>query len=273
MKTITKSSSVLLGVLLLSSMSGVSATAATVTGDATKIDSTGSVIVTEGDDTGGPDTDGKVPDPETDGGVIPSNPDEVDYNGEKGPIKLESVSRLNFGKIKTSTKEIKQNAAALETDKGPRGAMVTFADIRSDVYGYKIQAQLTEPFTSGNNVLNGASISYKNAIAKPEKDNTNTPGRFTAEGAAFTLGSGEDGKSPNAVTVFEADATNKEGKGRYALEFGQSKDYVKLPSTIGTGAADTADKSVELKVPMKTAANMAKGTYQAKVTWSIVTAP
>lgn len=268
MKLTTKSASVLIAVLAASTIGGTIVSAA----DAKSLDSNGTVEVGEAEDTGGPDTDGKLPDPETDEKVTPTNPDEVELNDEKGPIKIESVTNLNFGKISPIAKEIKTNAAGIETDKGLRGAMVTFADVRADVYGYTIQAQLTQPFTSGTNVLNGATIGYKNAIAKPEKDNSNTAGSFK-DGAAFVLDSGEDGKTPNAIEVFTADAANKEGKGRYTLEYGQSADYKALPTTIGAGVADTADKSVELTVPMKTASNMAKGTYVAKVTWSVLTTP
>lgn len=272
MKLTTKSASILIAVLAASTVGGSIVTAAEVSGDAKSLKSTGKVEVKGDGDTGGPDTDGKIPDPETDGGIIPSNPDEVDYNKEKGPIKVESVTHLDFGEIETTAKTIEKYSAAIETSGGKRGAMVTFADVRSDVYGYKLQAQLTQPFTSGSNVLNGATISYKNAIVKPETDNTNTPGKFK-DGAAFELGSGEDGKTPNAVEVFVAEEAGKEGKGRYSLEYGQSDDFKALPTTIGQGLAGSAEESVKLTVPMKTASNMAKGVYEAKVTWSIVTAP
>ncbi|MGX7024193.1 WxL domain-containing protein [Vagococcus hydrophili] len=268
MKFTTKSASVLLAILAASTIGGTIASAA----DAKELESTGTVIVDGDGDTGGPDTDGKIPDPEKEDPTKPTDPETVDPNPNKGPLKVELVSKLNFGKIAPKAGEIKTNAAPIKTEAGDRGALIQFADVRSDVYGYVLQAKMSQQFTSGSNVLSGSTITYNNGIAKPETDNTNTPGSFVKSGD-IVLGAGEDDKTFNSVEVFKADAAKKEGKGRYTLEFGQSKDYQAPTGVIGTGTPDTADKAVQLTIPNKTASNMAKGTYESKVTWSLVTAP
>lgn len=81
-------------------------------------------------------------------------------------------------------------------------------------------------------------------------------------------------KAGEAVNVVTADQVKKEGKGRYAIEFGQSATFDKNDTFAGkgNGVADTAKKAVQLTVPNKTASNMAQGVYNAKITWSVVTA-
>lgn len=276
MKLTTKSSSLLIAILAASTIGGTMVSAASVT----ELDSTGKVTVTGDGDTGGPeiDEDGKpvIPDPEEGGKTTPTNPDEVDINGEKGALKVEAVSKLNFGEVKTTAKEINQFASSLSMDGGKnRGALVTFADVRSEAFGYTLQAKMKEQFKSGENVLNGSTITYNYGIARQEDDNDNIPGSLT-KGNDIVLGMKDD-KTGEAVTIFTADGAKKEGKGRYVIEFGQSKEYdasvkpAPAGSNLGTGTVDTADKAVKLTIPMKTASSMAKGAYTATVTWSLAT--
>lgn len=272
MKFTTKSASVLLAILVASTVGGTIASAEVKAGDALKIESSGKVKVEGEGDTGGPDgdKDKDIEDPETDDKTTPTDPDEVDYNGEKGPIKVEAVSQLEFGKIQPIAKEIKQFSTPLKTTGGDRGALVQFADVRSEKFGYKLTAKMTEQFTTTKGEdkikLDGLTIGYKNLIVKPEKGNTNTFGTLGKDAGGFTLG--QDG---NSAEVFVAG--DKQGKGRYVAEFGQSKDYVAPENVIGAGVADTADKSVELTIPMKTASNMAQGDYVAKIQWALNVTP
>lgn len=271
MKFTTKSASVLLSILAASTIGGTIVSAEVQTGDALKIDSVGKVTVDGEGDTDGPDgeTDKDIEDPETDDKTTPSNPDEVDYNKEKGPIKVEAVTHLNFNTIEPKAGEIKQFASAVQTSGGDRGAMVQFADVRSSKFGYTLTAKMTEQFTlatDSNVKLAGSTISYSNMIVKPETGNENTPGVLGPDAGGFTLG--EDG---NAKEVFKA--ADQQGKGRYVVEFGQSAGYTPATNVIGTGVADTADKSVELTIPMSTASNMAQGDYVAKIQWALNVTP
>lgn len=276
MKFTTKGASVLLAILVSSTIGGAVVSAADpVTPEemakARELTSKGTVTIKDAEDTGGPDTDGKVPDPEKPGKVDPVDPSIVDPNDNKGPIKVESISQLQFGEIQGAAKEIKRMAAPLSVKDAAgaettRGNIVVFADVRSDVYGYDLQAKMSEQFTSGDNILAGSTIGFKNIIMTPESGNENTAGSIVKP--TFDLGEGTD-----AQTIVRADKDTKQGKGRYVLEFGQKTDAAEAEGVVGTPVADTDDKSVELTIPNKTASNMAKGNYEAKITWSLVDGP
>ena len=148
MKFTTKGASVLLAILASSTVGGVMVSAVEATpptpeeiAKAKVLDSKGTVKIEDATDTGGPDVDGKVPDPEKPGKVDPVGPSIVDPNLNRGPIKVEDVSQLQFGTIQGAAKEIKRNAAPLHVKDATgvettRGNIVVFADVRSDVYGY-----------------------------------------------------------------------------------------------------------------------------------------
>lgn len=156
-----------------------------------------------------------------------------------------------------------------------RGAVVQFADVRAGVYGYKLNVAMTQQFTNEKaRALTGSTITYNNGIMKAEDGNENTPAS-TLNFNAVEIGFDEDKKQGEAVTVVEAakDAAKEEGKGRYVVEFGQSADYTQQPGTVGTPKADSIKDAVKLTIPNKTASNMQKGTYTAKVTWTLVTEP
>lgn len=282
MKFTTKSASVLLAILATSTIAG---TAVSAEENAKNLDSKARLEVKGDKDTGGPDTDGKIPDVETGEMVTPTNPDETDYNGQKGPIKVESVSNLRFGtkgeddEITTQAKDIVRTAAAIDVKDSEgkdtvRGAMISFADVRSDKFGYTVQAKMTQQFMKEGTTdvfLDGSTLDYSNGIARREKGNDNVAG--TVKTPAFQLSFDKVKNEGNAVEVFNADKDAKQGKGRYALEFGQSDDFVQDNATmIGTGTPKTAAESVKLTIPNKTASNMSKGNYEAKITWSIVEA-
>ena len=270
MKLSKRSSATLLALLAATAVGSNSVLAAT----ALELDSTGTVEVKEADDTNpGPE----IPDPEKPDPVDPVDP--IDPNPTSGPLKVEKVTKLNFGEIETTTGEITKPAAAYQTSGGPRGAMVTFADVRTTASGYTLNAKLSEQF-KGNTTgayLTGSKISYSNGIARLEKDNTNTPG--TLNKSAFVLTTNSDTEVGESVTVYTADKATKQGKGRTVLEFGQSDTYDPTSnptppgSNLGTGTAGTAAKSVNLIVPSGTASGMVDDTYVAKITWSLVAAP
>lgn len=237
---------------------------------------TGKVTVGEAEDTvdpKDPDKD-KVTDPEKPDPKDPKE-EEVDTNKEKGPIKVEKVSVLNFGKINNATKAINKQAASITLGGETRGNYIQFADVRSEQYGYTIGAKLEQQFSQvdakgevvpNGAVLAGSEITYNNPIIKAADGNDNV----LPSGLESTIKIKEDKAVTNLLT---ADGSKKEGKGRYVVEFGQSADYVSGPGAGLGGTAGTADKAVNLMVPTKTAANMVKSDYQAKIQWIVSVTP
>ena len=284
MKFTSKSASVLLAVLAASTIGGTIVSAEdVVTGDAKSLTSTGTVEVKDADDTGGPGTGG-VTDPEKPGPTDPTDDKDVDKSKEKGPLKVEAISKLNFGEIQPTAGVIKENAKALKTQKKDkdgkpvgaiedRGAIVQFADVRAGVYGYELQVKMAEQFTATvegqKRTLDSSTITYNNGIMKAEDGNENNPASATVFNDIVI---GQDGAAKTVVTASN-DKAKEEGKGRYVVEFGQSADYTKQPGTVGEGKPGTADSSVTLTVPTKTASNMKLGSYVAKVQWSLLTTP
>lgn len=268
MKFTTKSASVLLAILAASTIGGTAVFAEGDAEDAKVVDGVGKVTVKDATDTEEEGDTDTVEDPELDGDK--DKPDEVIVNKKKGPIKVERVSELNFGEISNASKAITRHAAPIKfSDGSQRGNLIQFADVRSEVYGYTIQAAMTQQFKleGKEDKLGGAEIAYSNGLLKNGTGNTNV-GPSTTK-AAFTLK--EDG---TAETVITADKAKQEGKGRYTFEFGQSDEYnATNPGAPQGGIAGTDKNSVKLTVPTKTAANMKKGAYEAKITWTVVTAP
>lgn len=239
----------------------VSAFAAEV-GTPKELGSTGTVIVDEAGDTEDENSEGVIVDPEEGGTLEPDEEQELTENtGSKGPLKLESLTPLDFGTISGSTSEINQPALpttwkTVVENGAPvnktRGAMVEFADVRSGVSGYTVSAQLTKQFEASGKTLDGSSITYSNAIIRAE-DQSSTQALPTVSGFELT----EGGAAQTVVTAAE-----DTGKGRFVIEFGQSTDYA-------GNTTDTTGDSVILTVPSKTASTMVKDTYSATVLWTI----
>ncbi|UUV99461.1 WxL domain-containing protein [Vagococcus luciliae] len=243
--------------------------------EAGQLTSKGSVKVEEGTAGG---TDQPTVDPEDPTKPLPDpDPDSPgeNKNPDTGSLALERTTDLNFGTIKTSANDVEAFAAPMSFDSGAktRGAYVQWADVRAGgTYGYTVTAQLTKQFTSGENVLKGSTIDFSNGIiAAQSQTNDATASSKVLPSNVLTNfqladNDGKGGGAP-AVTVVTADKTKKEGKGRFVMEFGQSKDY------NAQGADKAADaKSVKLTVPAATATDMVKGDYEAEVTWKIIAA-
>lgn len=238
-----------------------------------ELESEGKVEVVEGGEPG----NGKTPDPEKPNEKLPDIPGVINPNPDGGALMIDQVSNLDFGKIKTSSTEQKAYASPIAMPGGAetRGAIVGWTDIRGGAYGYTITAELTKQFTAtndANSVLHNSTIDYSNGMTVADGANSNPiPSNVkTAFGLVYSAA------GDKAVDVVVASKTVGEGKGTFAMEFGQSKDYV--PGTgapagnLGANGEGTAHNSVELKVPAASASNMNIDTYIATVTWKIVAA-
>jgi hypothetical protein len=231
----------------------------------TELNSAGNVTVQEG--TAGGDDQGTV-DPENPNEVLPTpDPDspKENTNPDTGSLVIEKTTDLDFGTIKTSANTVTSFAKPVTFGAGTktRGAYVQWADVRAGgTYGYTVTAQLSKQFTdsTGANVLKGATIDFSNGLVAAQGDNENAVP--SSAQTAFQLTEAKD----DAKTIVTASQDKKEGKGRYVMEFGQSKDST-------AGVPDTDANSVKLTIPSATASNMAATNYTATVTWKITAAP
>lgn len=231
----------------------------------TELASSGTVKVEEGTAGGG---DQGTVDPENPDKTLPTpDPDSPgeNTNPDTGSLVIEKTTDLNFGTIKTSANVVTSFAKPMSFESGAktRGAYVQWADVRAGgTYGYTVTAQLSKQFedSTGANVLTGSTIDFSNGLISAQGDNTNA--LPSSAQTAFELTEEEN----DAKTIVTANKDQKEGKGRYVMEFGQSKDS-------SVGVADTDANSVKLTVPAATASNMAATDYTATVTWKITAAP
>ncbi|PTO36544.1 MULTISPECIES: WxL domain-containing protein [Enterococcus] len=255
MKLRTFSSAAIIAAIALGSV--IPATSAFA--DEKDLDSVGSVRVLEDDGTEEPT-----------GPIDPEKPDtelpivtwpEVNPNPDRGPLMIENVTNLEFGEIMTSANRVEKHAEAVQISDGTeRGNFVQWRDTRAGgTFGYELQAKLTQQFTgveSDTNVLTGSTIDFANGFMEADvRDGENENPAPTVTNNAFTLAYGDA-----AETVVTANEENREGKGRYIMAFGDSRE-------------ETAGTSVKLSVPANTATNMALDDYEAIVTWSLVAAP
>ncbi|MGX7201903.1 WxL domain-containing protein [Enterococcus plantarum] len=231
----------------------------------TELSSTGNVTVEEGTAGGG---DQGTVDPENPDQTLPTpDPDSPgeNTNPDTGSLVIEKTTNLDFGTIKTSANTVTSFAKPMSFESGAkkRGAYVQWADVRAGgTYGYTVTAQLSSQFkdSTGTNVLTGSTIDFSNGLLAAQGDNTNTVP--SSAQTAFQLTE----TANDAKTIVTASKDKKEGKGRYAMEFGQSEN-----STVGVAGTDA--NSVKLTVPAATASNMAATNYTATVTWKITAAP
>ncbi|MGX7024910.1 WxL domain-containing protein [Vagococcus hydrophili] len=289
MKLSTKSAAALIALLAASTVGGVyvsadEASEAAEAEAAKTIKSDGRVEIGNAKDTG--DDLKKTLDPETSGYLVQPGKtnglDQMVVNTKKGPMKIERVPNFDFGKIEPQANDVfqyakdydyKKNVAAKDQPEDlkdvKRGAIIQFADVRNDQFGYTVKASMSEQFKNAENkMLAGSTILLNHGIMKAEDTNENkVPTTFKT--GDLKLVEGTDGLNGAAVEVVTAAAT--EGKGRFVVEYGQSGTFDKTDKFAGIGAdeKDSADKSVQLMIPNKTASNMAKGNYTAKITWTI----
>lgn len=275
--------SALVGVMALSLVGGVASDAA--------VKSAGSVTVGDGGEIN-PDTDTRDPEdiktPIVDPSTDPTKPEITP--GTSGSAIIVAVSNMYFANINAGIgdqvsyarpvklKEGVLNAAGNKLEEKPgateleRGAYAQFGDIRTDKDGYTITAEFTKQFTkSTGEELAGTVLDYAHGIVNGDDDSLS--GTTNAEKAAHypTLKGTSMKLSVGGGAETIVTATGKQGKGLWAVEFGQSNDFA--GNVVHTGTKGTAGQGVKLTVPAATSSNMVKGDYAAEVTWSLVVAP
>ncbi|MGX7031214.1 WxL domain-containing protein [Vagococcus zengguangii] len=206
-----------------------------------------------------------VIDPENPGtGVTPEEPGEGVKPGKEGPLQIVWVSNLKFGSMPASLTGIDVDAAATnvgtKTEPILRGNFVQIADKRFDKdpgQGWTLSAQMTKQFTEvvsetedvtnyGNSVLNGSTITYKNAnIEKSSNQDVIEMPTTASEDPVLSL----EGGSKEMMS-----AAQGQGFGNWAVEYGDSR-------------ANTEATSVHLNVPTRVA--MKATNYKAEITWTL----
>ena len=205
-----------------------------------------------------------VTDPEKPEDKLPNLPEiKPNPNPDMGPLEISHAPELDFGKVKTATKDVRAYAKANTfTDstgaEQTRGPILQFGDLRTAQDGYEVSAKMTKQFTqtTGTGELTGSTITLTNPYADTAANSTGTKPTFES---TVTL------EYNQSVKLASADKTKaKEGKGMWAVEYGSSKNVA---------TDDTTANSVELLIPANTASSMAGGNYLADIEWSIKAAP
>ncbi|WP_206911904.1 hypothetical protein IGL98_001461 [Enterococcus sp. DIV0840] len=239
-------------------------------GKATQANGSGTIDYVE-DSGKNPDVDPEDPEKPVDPPYTP-NPDN-------GPLKIDGVSAMNFKQQKAVLTDENYFAEQVEITqddgtKEKRGVYLQLTDKRIDKRSkWALRAKMTQQFkaTSGN-VLDNATISFKNPIVETATDATiSAHATLAATGLAFTLDQTE-----NVVDVLET-KNAADGFGTYTVAFGNTVAY-NTASGKGTAADSTgvpnktdANKiengSVSLFVPGKTVKT--KEAHTAIVLWEL----
>ncbi|MBO0418776.1 WxL domain-containing protein [Vagococcus fluvialis] len=210
------------------------------------------------------DPDGGVTDPEKPDEKLPELPEIIvpNPNPDMGPLEISHAPALQFGTVKTSTKEVSAFAAATKfknaaDEEQSRGPLLQFGDLRTDANGYTVNAKMTKQFTqtAGTGELTGSTITFTNPYSATAAGATGTtPGFEATVELAFN----------ESALVATAGNADKAGKGMWTVEYG---------SSTNVNATDTTANSVQLLIPANTASSMAGGDYVSDIEWSITAAP
>lgn len=208
------------------------------------------------------DPEGGITDPEKPDEKLPELPEIIvpNPNPDMGPLEISHAPALQFGTVKTSTKEVKAFAAATKfknaaDEEQSRGPILQFGDLRTDANGYTVHAKMTKQFTQGTNELTGSTITFTNPWSNTAGGSTGTSPGFEAE-VKLELN--------ESALIATAQNVDKAGKGMWTVEYG---------SSTNVNTEDTTGKSVQLLIPAYTASSMAGGNYRADIEWSIVATP
>lgn len=201
-----------------------------------------------------------VTDPEKPEEKLPELPDvKPNPNPDMGPLEISHAPELQFGTVKTATKEVSAFAAANKFTNADgdqaRGPLLQFGDLRTDANGYTVNAKMTKQFTQGTNELTGSTITFTNPYSATAAGST---------GIAPTFESQVELTFNESALIGTATTADKSGKGMWTVEYG---------SSTNVNATDTTENSVQLLIPANTASSMAGGDYVSDIEWSITAAP
>ncbi len=163
----------------------------------------------------------------------PTNPG----TGQTGPLSIDYVSNIKFGEHKITGKDIAYKAKNANP-------FVQVTDLRGAGEGWHLSAKISE-FKSGNKVLKGAKLSFKDGVVKAGS----TSNISLAPTKSDVLFDNEKGKPFMS-------AKDKGGRGTWL--------------TVWSGT-DQANESIQLNVVAGTAE--ANTEYTSTITWELEDAP
>ncbi|WP_430597942.1 WxL domain-containing protein [Enterococcus sp. AZ177] len=213
----------------------------------------------------------------------PENPDEaVDpgiANGTQGPLRIDFVPQLDFGKGKVVNKKVifPVNAQQFKGSTTSRGQFIQVSDYRPNPTGWALQIRQEEQFKSAeNNTLKGAILSFDNSWTNSKTNAAQAPDvskeviHLNNIGETYDLAKAEFGKGGGTWSiVFGASGENSSGqKATLAPKLDdQGKPVIdqKLKKNIYSNSA------VKLAIPE--AEEIKAGTYSTVLTWIISELP
>lgn len=194
----------------------------------------------------------------------------VDPNENKGPLRMEFATTLDFGTQKATANKGVYNAQEIEVTKThedgtkeqrKRGNYVQVADQRAlddngKTKGWKLTAKLDKQFATENDVttLDGATLTYNNAYVNAPNGKKD---EVTAK-SGVTLKLGEDKEMANAEAG--------KGFGVFTIEYGRPAATADNQNGFDEDTK-TSDKSVVLEVLPNTP--LQAKAYKAEILWTM----
>ncbi|GKQ43301.1 hypothetical protein RD055328_12240 [Companilactobacillus sp. RD055328] len=184
----------------------------------------------------------------------PIDPDDPDNNGtgNKGPLTVDYVSNVDFGKSFITGDIITLKAI----NKNP---FIQVSDWREAGNGWTMTASMTKPFTNSANglKLNGAVMKWSHGIVKSKTGN----GSIAPTATDFSL----DKSAASAIVMTASD--DKTGKGTWLDTFeGSNTPDAKKDAGERLGG----NEKVTMSVPTSEVEN---GEYTAELTWTLTDTP
>ncbi|MGX7418180.1 WxL domain-containing protein [Carnobacterium gallinarum] len=212
----------------------------------------------------------------TSSGVVTFESTPTDPNGNTGPLRIQSVSSIDFGSVgikgDTMTYPARYSATEKEDHLGSDGAVIstdylplniTTVDDRGSNAGWQLQVTQSRQFTEldASGALKPGGLELNGASIKLSADNAVRP---------------EDKKTEPAVTVPTSFSTNVvvNNKMQPLVKANVGEGMGTWNSRMGSVVADATDAknpNVELTIPG--GIQIVEASYQAELTWLLIDSP
>lgn len=233
----------------------------------TSLDQSGSVTVEDG---GSSIVDPENPEEEGDPGDGPST---------TGPLRMDYVSALNFGRVRIpeGTRQFQALAHQLKGVEGPRGSYLQLTDQRAVSTGWTVQVKQAHQFrhTGTQQELTGAVLSLDQAWANSSGESESpTVTRETVAlngiGAAYELATASPGSGKGVWTIaFGASSTNTNNQNN-TMSPAYGAEGQRISDTF-SGKPAYYNSAIQLTIPERT--QIQPITYETEVTWILAALP
>ncbi|WP_242585399.1 MULTISPECIES: WxL domain-containing protein [unclassified Enterococcus] len=219
--------------------------------------------------------------------IDPENPEEVVDPGEgpstEGPLRIDYVSSLDFGKAKISGTNRTYHALAQQfrSETGPRGSYIQITDQRANSTGWTLQVKQNHQFrntviqNANEQELNGAVLSLDKGWAN--SSGTSESPTVTREtialnsiGTAYDLATASPGSGRGVWTIaFGASETNSNNMETTLLPVVDSSGNALIDDFSGKPAY--SNSAVRLAIPNAT--KIYPVQYATELTWILAELP